>query len=915
MENNTRQKKETDFATLLNLVIDPAVIVDAKGQFLVVNKAFGDLTGQSPEELIGTAFLDMSALTVESKRILVENLKKRMQGLKIEPYEVKFTNKTGESRFVELKAQKIEYNGQPADFVMLRDITRRKENARKLVEYSEKMEALVNEKVQETKETAEKLQSIFDSSPYSIAEIDLNGKIIECNQAALDQNGCSSKAELIGKRCFDLMSPEDHQKAMSSFNEALQSGFIKNLELKVINRRGATYTVLLSAKLVKDASGAPKSLVTITKNITERKKAEEALKLSEEKYRELTESISDVFFAIDEDLRFTYWNKASENLSETPAKEAIGKYLTEVFPDVMGTEAEQVFREVFRTKQPKSFSYNYKWGDKKFIFEISAYPTMAGLSVFVKDITVRKQLEDSLKTSEEKFRVISTFAGDAIVLLDETDGVIFWNNTAEKIFGYRAEEAIGNKLNDLIVPPENRKAHLMLLEKLLAHEGNNFERRIEINALRKDGIEFPIELSATSIKLNNNNCVLEIIHDVSERKRLEAAMEQERDTLEAVTENVGAGLIAISKDYRVIWANSFIKRYKGDVEGKLCYATLNTLDNVCPDCGVKKVFENGVAVDAHEYSSMDVTGRHYTVELIATPIKDKEGRVVAALELAVDITEKKQLQNQLAEYSQKLEQLVDKRTKELELTQAKLVKSERLAAIGELAAMIGHDLRNPLTSILGGTYYLKTKQSAQQNEKRIEILGVIEKAIEYSNKIVNDLLEYSRELTLKLTATTPKALLKDALSVVNVPKGIQIVDATEDNVEVKADTAKIMRAFVNIINNAIDAMPEGGTLTITNNQMKDKWQIVFHDTGAGMSKKTLSKLWSPLFTTKAKGMGFGLAISKRTVEAHEGKISVKSQLGKGTTFTITLPICSRTANETEETWIFNNDSIRATIKA
>src|SRR3990172_9913607 len=122
MKKTTRQSKGTDYATLLNLVIDPAVIVDGKGQFLVVNKAFGDLAGQSPKDLIGTGFLEISALTIESKRILVENLKKRMQGINIDPYEINFI-KDGETKFVELKAQKIEHNGQPADLVMLHDIT------------------------------------------------------------------------------------------------------------------------------------------------------------------------------------------------------------------------------------------------------------------------------------------------------------------------------------------------------------------------------------------------------------------------------------------------------------------------------------------------------------------------------------------------------------------------------------------------------------------------------------------------------------------------------------------------------------------------------------------------------------------------------------------------------------------------
>jgi signal transduction histidine kinase len=396
---------------------------------------------------------------------------------------------------------------------------------------------------------------------------------------------------------------------------------------------------------------------------------------------------------------------------------------------------------------------------------------------------------------------------------------------------------------------------------------------------------------------------------------MEVALKQERDMLEAVTENIGAGLIIISKDYHALWANNFIKRYKGDIEGKLCYATLNTLDAPCPDCGVKKIFEDGATIDAHEYCSATIDGKPYWVEIIATPIKDKEGNVIAALELAVDITEKKILQNKLAEYSQKLKKKVEKRTEQLKQTQAKLVKSERLATIGELAAMVGHDLRNPLTGIMGAAYYLKTKHATELGAKGKEMLEAIEKAIDYSNKIVNDLLEYSRDLKLELEETTPKEMLQKALLLFEVPDKIRIIDATEDKPAVKVDTEKILRVFDNIIKNAVDAMPEGGTLTIKSRKVKGKLEIAFTDTGTGISEETLSKLGSPLFTTKAKGMGFGLSICRRIVEAHGGKISLDSEIGKGTKVTVTISVNPRPVDEGEEKWIFSQSMLSATLTA
>jgi two-component system sporulation sensor kinase A len=670
MQNKPRKSNKNNFMTLLNFIVDPAVVVGEKGRFLAINNAFEELTGLSKKELIGTPFLDLSLLTAESKAILLKNLMKRMQGLPVEPYEISFTDKTGKARVAEVKAKKIDYVGRSADLVIFRDITRRKENARRLKEYSEKMEALVEEKAREIKEQKEKLETIFNSSPDAITVADLNGNIVECNEATLRLHGFSSKDELVGKNTFELLSPKELHRASVLMKTIWKNGSVKNVEFAYLTKDGKEFLVEASASVIKNAAGNPIGLVAIAK-----------------------------------------------------------------------------------------------------------------------DITKRKKMEDELK--------------------------------------------------------------------------------------------------------------------------------HERDMLESVTENVGAGLAIISKDYRILWANKLLEQLHGDCGGKLCYSTFNKLTCICPDCGVKKVFDKGVPIDIHEYITKDDKGNTVWVELIVTPIKDEKGNVIAALELAVNITERKIMQNKLTEYSQKLEKIVEKRTEQLKQTQAKLVKSERLATIGELAAMVGHDLRNPLTGIMGAAYYLKTKHGTEVGTKGKEMLKTIEKAINYSNKIINDLLEYSRDLKLELTATTPKAMLQSALPLLEVQEKIQIIDVTKDKPTVKADTEKIRKGFVNIIQNAIDAMPEGGTLIIKNRKVKDKLEIAFKDTGIGMSEEALSKLKRgiPLFTTKAKGMGFGLPICRRIVEAHGGKLSVKSKAGKGTTVTVTIPVNPEPADEGEEKWIFSESVLSAITAA
>jgi len=278
---------------------------------------------------------------------------------------------------------------------------------------------------------------------------------------------------------------------------------------------------------------------------------------------------------------------------------------------------------------------------------------------------------------------------------------------------------------------------------------------------------------------------------------------------------------------------------------------------------MKSTFEQGLIRNA-EYSLVANDGREYPVELSASVLREASGQPVGFVAVIKDISERKQMEQ-------------------------KLLKAERLAAIGEVAAMVGHDLRNPLTGIAGAAYYLKTKLGPVMDKKSIEMVELIEKDIEYSNKILTDLLDYSRTIRLDLTESTPKAIVEEALVRADVPENVHVINKARSKPGVNVDIEALVRAFVNVIRNAIDAMPNGGTLTISSTQSGVDLEIAFKDSGIGMSEDVLKRLWTPFFTTKAKGMGLGLSICRRIIEAHNGRISVRSAEGKGTTFTVTLP--------------------------
>ncbi len=273
---------------------------------------------------------------------------------------------------------------------------------------------------------------------------------------------------------------------------------------------------------------------------------------------------------------------------------------------------------------------------------------------------------------------------------------------------------------------------------------------------------------------------------------------------------------------------------------------------------------------------------------------------VAELE---DITErkkaeerKKALERKIKEYSEHLKYIVELRTVQLRDSNERLVKSERLAAIGEIAGMVGHDLRNPLTGIKNAVYFLKKKGNAISEIQAKEMLEIIDKAIDHSNKIINDLLDYSREMHLELTKHQARTLIEKAMGMINVPSRVQIANNVGEEAWIGVDSDKMVRVFTNLIKNAIEATPESGTLKISSCQTKDSVEIAFADTGTGISEETLGKLFLPLFTTKAQGMGFGLAICKRIVEAHGCCISVNAAANRGTTFIISLPIKHEESN-------------------
>ena len=242
-----------------------------------------------------------------------------------------------------------------------------------------------------------------------------------------------------------------------------------------------------------------------------------------------------------------------------------------------------------------------------------------------------------------------------------------------------------------------------------------------------------------------------------------------------------------------------------------------------------------------------------------------------------------------------LESRVQDRTRELEEAQDQLIRSEKLAAIGQLAGGIAHDLRNPLGAINNAIYYLKrrlgTTEIAESNPRIGQFLQIAEEEVAHSNAIISDLMSFARVGAPSLSPTNLGELVGNTLSNMEIRDNVRIVQQLDSDLPaVMADEEQLYRVFVNLVNNAQDAMPDGGELIISTRKVDGNVEIAFRDTGVGISADDMKKLFQALFTTKTKGTGLGLAVSQQIVAKHGGSIQATSSPGDGTTFTVRLPL-------------------------
>jgi len=588
-----------------------------------------------------------------------------------------------------------------------------------------------------------------------------------------------------------------------------------------------------------------------------------------------------------------------------------------------------------------------KYPDADFTAERGHYLLVHVLIAYAMSFEAQGELLElrskALFESEQKYRTLVEQAHDGILIVQK-DHIQFANNKLGEMTGHKTETLIQKNLGELMHSPE--------LFKYL-NEGLNpsLESPFFVmgNLYTPKG-EIPVELSASTILFRQQPAHLLVVRDSRERLNFQRALENRSQRLRAL--NHIARTVSATLDLDILLPNVyqeiqeifqpdafFIALYdpekkvidyrflidegqqdtpqQGPLSSDLTSHVIRTgepllitdLSKQQADLpgyqtwGTHKVAATWMAVpmilgervvgvmNVQRYHAYAYDDDH--LEFLRT-IADQ---VTVAIENARlynqaqhEIAQRKAAEEALQTYTSNLESLIDARTDELREAQEQILRQEKLAVLGRLAASISHELRNPLGVITNAVYYLKMVLS-DQDAKVQEYLNLIDDQAHKAAKIATNLLEYTRSRLPQREIVQLEPFISHVLTLIPPPPTIRChTDIPPDLPSIFIDSIHLEQILTNLINNAYQAMPAGGDLSFLAQVAEDYVSLAVQDSGEGMSEKVLAHIFEPLFTTKARGIGLGLAVTQNLIEANGGRIEVESREGEGSTFTLFLPI-------------------------
>ena len=877
------RKSELLLRSLIEAIPDLIWLKDPEGVYLFCNSKFGRFFGAKASEIVGKTdydFVDreLADFFREKDRIVMAS-----GGPNINEEDIVYADDGHEEKLETLKTPVCASDGTLLGVLGVgHDITERK-------------------RAEEAREQAHAfLQEVIDGFPEELLVINRDYTIALANRTARKAAGDDPVSACL--KCYQVSHHRETPCADAEhpcpFSVVFETRKPVTLEHIHTDAEGRKSVVEVVAAPIFDQAGEVIQIVESCRDITERTRAEESLRASEEKFRGLVESSGDWIWEVNDSYVYTYCSPQVEKILGYKPEEIVGKTPS----DLATPEEDARLQKIFFEKAKKGLpivaieNVNLHKDGREVVLETSGVPffdeagKVAGYRGVDRDVTESRRTERMLQA-------IFDAAGDGFLMVDaQTRRLVAANAAMAQLLGYSAEELKTMAVED-IHTPEDLDYVQSQIEKQLRGE---ISLAKDIRLKRKDGTLFFTEVRSTSMELYGRKHLLGIFRDTTEQKKSEESLLASMQKLALHVEQTPLGVVEWDLDFKVTEWNPAAERIFGYTQEEALgqHATFivpKEVHEYVNDVMKKLLTEAGGTRSNNENITKD--GRTILCEWYNTPLIDVQNQVVGAASLVLDITDRIQAEEAREEL-------------EVQLRQA-----QKMEAVGQMAGGIAHDFNN-LLQIIGG--YAELSQVGMDPENpAADPLKEIDKAANRGKRLISQLLAFSRRQVLRPVDLNLNEVIAPSLKMIRGLIGEHIkLDFIPGHGlgVVHADRGLMEQVLMNLCVNARDAMPSGGTLTIeTENVLIDSEYAQAHswavegrcillnvcDTGVGMDQKTLERVFEPFFTTKevGKGTGLGLSMAYGIITQHKGHIAAYSEPGQGTIFKIYLPVVEHLATE------------------
>lgn len=735
------------------------------------------------------------------------------------------------------------------------------------------------------RELVKRLEKIIEMGDDGIIVFDENYQIEFANTVASELTGYP-KERLMGMDFRRLLTERDNgylSQMRSDVGE--DEGKRVCTEMEMLTAKGIKKDVEVCITLSKEEERGVKTYVYL-RDITEQKRMEREIREATKRFEKIAEMGEDGIIVFDEDSRIEFANQRASEILGIPKDQILGKE----FFSLIGKRDEEFLEEMVMRgegigqKVCIEMPIETSSGLAKEI-EVCIAPTRSEEGwiktyAYIRDITEWKRFEKEIKESEEKYRNLFDRVQHGIFISTKEGRFIDCNQALVEMAGYEDKEEF-LKIDiprDLYVNKEDRKRFQELMEE------QGFVKDLEVEFKKKSGGKITVLLTAHAKRDEKGEIIgyegLNI--DISERKRMERELREANEFFMNLIESSVDGIIAADMKGNIIIFNKGAEALTG-----------YTAEEVIGKIHITQIYPEGVAkeimrklrspefggVGKFTPTSLNVVnknGEEIPIQLSAALIYDAGGKEVASVGIFTDLRPRLKMEREIQEIQQAL------------------LQSEKLAAMGRLTSQIAHELNNPIYGIMNTLELLKTEIPPENRRRRILDLALSE--THRLSEMLRNMLSFSKPEEEQRRPVNLNELLEGILLIVDKQMqeaNIKVKTYLDEKIPlVMASTNQLRQVFLNMFKNAKEAMPKGGTLTVGTGRERDRVLIHIRDTGVGIPEELKNKIFEAFFTTKqkVKGVGLGLSVCYGIIKSHGGEIRVESEEGKGTHFTISLPI-------------------------